>query len=166
VNIRPWHPHRLCMPAIAAGTAVPLLIAWARRHLLLVTVEGPSMHPTLQPGNRALVRRTPPTAARPGDIVVIKGDTPVREPDHQDYWFIKRLIALPGDPVPPHCLPTGNTDTTVPPGHLIILGDNPPRSYDSRRHGYFNTTDLLGIVIWPRPAAQQPTRNPPRSSVT
>jgi signal peptidase I len=35
----------------------------------------------------------------------------------------------------------------VPPGKLVLLGDNPEWSYDSRQVGYFPGERLLGIVV-------------------
>ncbi|MEV3986782.1 S26 family signal peptidase [Nonomuraea sp. NPDC049758] len=37
--------------------------------------------------------------------------------------------------------------TRVPDGHLVVLGDNPRRSHDSRRAGYLTADRLLGVVL-------------------
>ncbi|MFX0577813.1 S26 family signal peptidase [Nocardia nepalensis] len=138
-------------PLLAATVAVAstgALLAWARRHLLLVTVQGPSMQPTLHNGDQLIVLRNP-RRLHSGDIIVLEPRSPHR-PLTQPRWLIKRLIALPGDLVPAHLFSTLPNETTVPPGHFIVLGDNPDRSYDSRQHGYFTTTSILGTVIYPR----------------
>jgi signal peptidase I len=63
--------------------------------------------------------------------------------------MIKRLAALPGESVPPMAVPadTGPGAEVVPPRMLVLLGDNPDSSYDSREFGYFPAERLLGVVM-------------------
>ncbi|MFB9236648.1 S26 family signal peptidase [Plantactinospora siamensis] len=65
--------------------------------------------------------------------------------------LIKRAYAVPGDPVPVDRVPAlrGGADR-VPAGSLVVLGDNPPFSYDSRECGYIPAADVIGVVIRPR----------------
>lgn len=60
-------------------------------------------------------------------------------------WNIKRVAALPGDPVPPGVSNVGDA-REVPPGSLVVIGDN-PHSADSKQQGFFSAADLLGVMI-------------------
>lgn len=155
--------------ACACGCAV-----WAlRRKLVVVDVRGTSMEPTLRHGDRVLVSRVPPGGVRVGDIVVIErgaapsgdrsapaahrldrtdqAERPAR-PDRLDRrgrdWAVKRAVAVAGDPVPASVAAAAGVapGTAVPAGFLVVLGDNPARSADSRVWGYLPTERLLGIV--------------------
>ncbi|NUR89731.1 MAG: S26 family signal peptidase, partial [Nonomuraea sp.] len=61
----------------------------------------------------------------------------------------KRLAAVPGDPIPRDAVPAlrDAPGSRVPDGHLVVLGDNPARSYDSRRTGYLKADRLFGVVL-------------------
>ncbi|MET9295509.1 S26 family signal peptidase [Streptomyces sp. NPDC003077] len=63
-------------------------------------------------------------------------------------WIIKRVAAAPGDPVPRASVPALATapEERVPPGRLVLLGDNPGASLDSRQYGYFPIARVLGTV--------------------
>lgn len=136
---------------LATVVAVPVAVAWwLRGRYVLVTVVGESMLPTYRPGDRVLVRRVPASALRTGQIVVAgwPGERQVPARRHHsgrsvpdEGWLIKRVAALPGDPVPPE-LP----GVDVPPGRLVLIGDNQAASHDSRQMGYFAHSDVLGVV--------------------
>jgi signal peptidase I len=136
-------------------TAGLLLAAGAlRRRFVLITVTGDSMAPTLTPGDRVLVRRARVGQLRHGQIVVLEMPgaggrwmTPPARPGHD--WMIKRVAALPGDPVPESCLPgsAGSAGQRVPEGRLIVLGDNAAWSTDSRQIGYLPAERLLGFAV-------------------
>jgi signal peptidase I len=126
---------------------------WARRRLVLVTVDGSSMEPALYPGDRVLVRRRGLARVRRGDIVVLEPPVPPgvtrvavapRALDSRR-WNIKRAAALPGDPVPPAAHDAAGVDR-VPPGALVVFGDH-ATSIDSRQRGFFSANDLLGVVV-------------------
>lgn len=63
--------------------------------------------------------------------------------------MIKRVAAVPGDPRPGTWLPAATQPQAaiVPPGQLVVLGDNAAWSQDSRQLGYFPGDRLLGIVV-------------------
>jgi signal peptidase I len=128
---------------IPAGVVLLLLALWrgVRRRWLVVTVEGVSMRPTYSPGDRLLVRRGGLGALRRGQAVVVTAVGPVDVPA-----FVKRVAALPGDPVPAG-IPV--PDRVVPPGRLLVVGDNPAASHDSRAVGYFPASSVVGVVLRP-----------------
>jgi signal peptidase I len=120
-----------------------LLRLAVKRRLLLVTVDGPSMRPTLREGERVWVERVAPGDLRAGHIVVL------RRPEPDARLIIKRVAALCGDPVDPAWLPPGTIEpgSVVPQGMLVLLGDNRQCSNDSRFHGFFATNRVLGRVL-------------------
>ncbi|MFI5753666.1 S26 family signal peptidase [Streptomyces sp. NPDC051569] len=144
---------------IASVVGTALTIHWAVRSIVLVTVQGLSMKPTLQNGDRVLVWRG--RLPERGQIVVVQEPSigahiwpsepaglgcPDRHPSRQR-WLIKRVAAIAGDPVLPGQL--GGTHTPgerVPEGHYILLGDNPRVSLDSRQVGFFPCSRILGKV--------------------
>lgn len=146
------------LAALVAATVLAAL--WVRGRYLVVTVHGESMLPTYRPGERVLVRRTPAGALHAGQVVVLSGfqappgaalppgmteqDRTVHAP-----WIIKRVTAVPGDPIPRDTVPALRSvpGTRVPAGQLVVLGDNPARSHDSRRTGYFAAERLYGVAM-------------------
>ncbi|MET7822468.1 S26 family signal peptidase [Micromonospora zamorensis] len=148
------------MAAVFAVATAALI--WARRHLILVAVVGRSMEPTLRSGDRVLARRVPLARVRPGDVVVVVAPAemtagrPTRpDPAGPPGLLIKRAYAVPGDPVPVDRVPLlrRGGEQVVPAGRLVVLGDNPSQSYDSRECGYIPEPDVLGVVVRPRPRA-------------
>jgi signal peptidase I len=139
----------------------------ARRQITIVSVTGQSMEPTLAAGDRVIVRRTRLGSVRAGQLVVFEAPTNdsggwTSEPPGRDlsrFWLIKRAAAVPGSPVPDGLPDSVAGDTTVPEGKLVVLGDNPATSIDSRRLGYIPGERLLGIVIGSLPrGAPRPGR--------
>jgi signal peptidase I len=82
-----------------------------------VAIEGPSMAPTLLPGDSVLV--VTPRSYRRGDVVVVE------HPGRPRYEMVKRLVWLPGDVVGGRRL--GDDE-------YWIEGDG-PASTDSRHFG-------------------------------
>lgn len=137
--------------AVAAG-AVLLL----RRRFAVVTVVGPSMWPAFTAGDRVLVHRARLAKLRRGQVVVVEHPSLAgrRQPRMSRHvsgaaWMIKRVAALPGDPALSDHLPADvvKASARVPPGKLVVLGDNAAISHDSRQLGYFASDQLLGIVL-------------------
>lgn len=147
------------LAAAAVVAAASACWLWSLRHrLLVVTVDGPSMEPTYHQGDRVIVRRSGVSALSLGDVVVIEGPNddgiwPQQRPLLVK-WQIKRVVALPGGRVPTDRVPAlaSHAEGRVPPGKLVLLGDNAANSYDSRYIGYFPADRLLGVVL--RPLAQ------------
>ncbi len=138
----------------AVAVVVLAFLLWFRSWLVVVDVDGSSMEPTFHTGDRVLVRRTSLARVGRGDVVVVeRPDGPGvwrRSPAGRRVagqpWMIKRAAALPGQPVPAEVIGVV-TETTVPEGHLVLLGDNIASSYDSRSCGFFPSTRLLGVVV-------------------
>ena len=152
-------PVAVALLAIAAAT---LLAGAARRWLFgWTSVTAHSMTPTLRPGQRLLTLRARDIRRlRHGDIVVLRS----RE---LGVDVIKRVIGLPGDRV--HIDRAGTVEISgipltepyvacpggpggrfhVPPGRLLVLGDNRAASSDSRRwvEPYLPQDDLRGRLL-------------------
>ncbi|TMR12899.1 signal peptidase I [Nonomuraea turkmeniaca] len=120
---------------------VAALVVRLRRTYSIVRVDGDSMNPTLVDGDRVLARRVSPSAMRRGQVVVVVNPLPVGE-----RFLIKRIAALPGDPVPP-MQGTVLSEERVPSGQLILLGDNADVSFDSRDLGYFPVSEIHAVTI-------------------
>lgn len=137
------------MALVGAAALVAAALLRLRQTWVVITVSGPSMQPSYHNGDRVAVRRSPPHEIATGDVVVVEwpghGPARSRAARHLDEgrWLIKRVGATAGEPVPAG-IPVD--DDVVPPGKLVLLGDNPDASYDSRMAGYFPTAALLGGV--------------------
>lgn len=140
-----------------AGLLVLAALLPARGRLVAVTVRGYSMSPTLMPGDRVLMLRGGRRVAAGRMAVVIAphpeygwapptGATP-------DSWYVKRIVAVAGEPVPhwaDRC-----PGTRVPPGMLVLLGER-PGSVDSKQWGYCPEDKLVGTVLLRLQAARPP----------
>lgn len=126
---------------IAVAALMAESVRQLRRRWVLVKVEGVSMEPALRDGEEVLAKRTRRIAA--GDIVVVAAPDPVlgwaELKRAQAPWWIKRIAAGPGEPMP------GSGDP-VPPGHYFLLSDN-PAGEDSRRHGPCPARLILGTML-------------------
>ena len=87
--------------------------------LRLVVVDGDSMRPALEPGDRLLVLSLPP---RVGDIVAVR---------HRGRTIVKRVAAIADD---------GD--------RVDVLGDNAAASTDSRTFGPVAREAILGRVVY------------------
>jgi signal peptidase I len=137
-------------------------------------VDGISMFPTFHNSDLLLSYLLPVRfdQLKRGDVVVF--NSPV-EPDK---LYIKRIIALPGETVKvqdggvyingqrfdesaylnPDVMTYGGAflqdgmERAVPPGSLVVMGDNRPNSSDSRAWGFLDKKKLIGksvMRIWP-----------------
>lgn len=146
-----------------------LLLAFIVRHFLFATsiVEGTSMEPTLEDGERVLYNKMVYLVAAPdrGDIVII--ERPSKN-------YVKRVVALPGDTVEvrDHNLYVNNNKVnqkylnqqainetrnfspiTIPEGKYFVLGDNRDISKDSSSGlGLISHEEIIGrseLIISP-----------------
>jgi signal peptidase I len=140
----------------AALAALFGAVWWLRRRYLVVAILGRSMLPTYADRDRVLVRRR--KAGRPvqaGDVVVAdltprlvpgaggSSGAPLNAIRFADR-VVKRVAAVPGDPVPAGI---AVPDVRVPAGQLVLLGDNPAESADSRQYGYVPENEVIGMVL-------------------
>ncbi|MDF3299488.1 S26 family signal peptidase [Streptomyces tropicalis] len=145
--------------ALGAGVLCAAL-GLLRSRLALFRVTGSSMAPAVADGDRLLVRRT--ARVRHGDAVVFRDPFPLGDGDEALARLVKRVSALPGDPVPPEVrgvvgAPVGGR---VPPGSLVVRGDA-VRTQDSRHFGHVAESALLGVVLTrPARAARRRVRGP------
>ncbi|HEY0979634.1 MAG TPA: signal peptidase I [Candidatus Paceibacterota bacterium] len=126
-------------------------------------VEGESMHPTFESGDYLIVDQLSYHLTDPkrGDVVVF------RYPNDEKVFYIKRIIGLPGETV--H-IKEGRTsitkadgtvleldesyvvaedatytlDRSLGPEQYFVMGDNRPKSSDSRTWGALPERDLMG----------------------
>jgi len=91
------------------------------------------MAPTLVPGDCLYVdpRAYQSHSPERDDIVV------VRDPALPSRHLVKRVGFVPGGPGPPD-------GTTVPPGSVYVVGDEPRRSRDSREFGPVPIGSIVG----------------------
>ncbi|MCG9895145.1 MAG: signal peptidase I [Fimbriimonadaceae bacterium] len=114
-----------------------------------IEVAGPSMEPTLQPGQKVLVTRAYWLVGeiRNGDIVVAE----TRDPEGAESYVIKRVHAKGGEVVDFLNAPDNwnflNGEYRVPDGEFYLLGDNKPASEDSRVFGAVDAGRILGKVL-------------------
>lgn len=132
-------------------------------------VKGASMEPSFQSGDYILTSRVT-YKMRPfhrGDVVVFKA------PKNPDIEYIKRIIGLPGDKI---MIESGNVFVNdkllqenyisaqtnlwetgfikdgqvlnVPQDEIFVMGDNRPRSSDSREFGPVTTDSVIGQVFF------------------
>ncbi|MFC9440467.1 S26 family signal peptidase [Nocardia sp. NPDC057030] len=132
------------------GVVAALLAAGAlfvaRRMLVLVNVTGASMEPTLRDGDRILVRRRGPGGLRRGRIVVLMAPAAAQGPDWQcPGWHVKRVVALPGDPLPAD-VPAPDGTGLVPRDSVVVFGDN-PFGGDSRNWGPYRVDGFVGTLV-------------------
>lgn len=140
---------------------------WLISHFLMssVEVQGRSMLPTLQDGDRYVLNRWVYHCKQPqrGDLVVI------RDPGHNDF-AVKRIVALPCESVyvrsglvyvnnqkleEPYLSPGTATPAfatkekwlVIGQQRYFVMGDNRAESEDSRIYGTIHRNDIIGCII-------------------
>jgi signal peptidase I len=137
-------PRKMAALLAVAGAAAAAIAA--RRTLVVVNVSGTSMEPALHDGDRILVRRRRAEQVRRGEITVLAAPEAATSPQWQcSTWHVKRVTALPGDPVPdgvPMPVPTDR----IPAGSVVALGDN-DEGGDSRTWGPYRSDGVVGTYL-------------------
>ena len=119
----------------------------ARRRLIMTTVDGPSMAPSLLSGDRVLVRRT--RRPRRGQVALLRFPQ-LPSGATTDQLLLKRVVAVAGDRIPPGWADPdvhGLGGELVPAGCAVVLGDNRPTSWDSRHYGFVPRERIVGVVV-------------------
>ena len=110
-------------------TLIYLVVRAGRSHLVRFAVQGNSMAPTLSEGDFITAVRTDNSLSlKTGSLVI------VRDPRGGDREMVKRITA------------------SMPNGDLIVLGDSPAHSTDSRQFGPIPRDFVVGRVVlryWP-----------------
>jgi nickel-type superoxide dismutase maturation protease len=122
---------------LLAGASVLILAGWTflRTRPSRVAIEGPSMAPTLLPGDWALV--VTPRTFRRGDVVVVE------HPGRPGYEMVKRLVGVSGESV---------GERVLGQDEFWIEGDFAQASTDSRTFGPVTRDELKAkvlLVYWP-----------------
>jgi signal peptidase I len=168
-------------PAAAAFRQLRSLLLWVVLALVLrwAVIEprwipSGSMLPTLQLEDRVLVEKLRVRLHRPlptGTVVVFHPPPQLQEAGYgAETALIKRLVGLPGDRIAVRngelwrngrvvepdwrAEPMGYElpELTVPPGELLVLGDNRNASLDSHLWGTLPERQLIGTAVlryWP-----------------
>ncbi|GGV01416.1 hypothetical protein GCM10010495_10610 [Kitasatospora herbaricolor] len=132
------------------------LLVLLRLSVSVLLVSGPSMTPALRHGQRVFFVRPGLARLRTGRIVVVTAPAaagtdgrPGRRPAGARPLLVKRVAALAGEPIPPEVREAAGAAAgdLVPPGQLVLLGDNPGFSTDSRLWGVLPTQSVVGIVL-------------------
>lgn len=132
-----------------------------RTLLVVITVQGQSMSPTLETGDRVLALR--PIRSRwiqKGQIVLFRQSLLDGVPDALPLSLslhIKRVVALAGEEYLSSSPPLGyNEHVTqeeqtfiwhIPKDHIFVCGDNREQSVDSRSWGPLPLQNVRGIVV-------------------
>ena len=147
---------------VLAVVAVALIFTFGVR---MIRVDGESMLPTLQDGQRLMFSSYPYPPQR-GDFVVTDAYTAYGDP------LVKRVIGIEGDTIdidfqngivylngevleepytaePTYLQESVTFPVTVPEGCLFVMGDNRNHSTDSRddRVGFVDERDVLGRLL-------------------
>ncbi|MET9612901.1 S26 family signal peptidase [Kitasatospora indigofera] len=142
---------------LGAAALLAALLVLLRLSVSVLLVSGPSMTPALRHGQRVLFVRPGLARLRTGRIVVVtppagapagRPARPGRPPAGRPL-LVKRVAAVAGEPVPPEVREAAGAAAgdLVPPGRLVLLGDNPGFSTDSRLWGLLPTQSVVGIVL-------------------
>lgn len=132
-------------------------------------IKGGSMEPSFFTGEYILTSKVTYRFRSPnrGDVVVFKS------PKNPDIEYVKRIIGLPGDKIliknsdlyvngnliqenyiaaKTNLWQGGSTkegeQLTIPPEEIFVMGDNRPRSSDSREFGPVPTASVIGYVFY------------------
>jgi signal peptidase I len=154
---------------LASFVVITLLLFFGIKHFLVqpFLVDGRSMSPNFETGNYLIVDRLSYRLDEPKRFHVVVFEFP-KDPAR---YFIKRIIALPGERVTvrdgvtkvfneqykdgliieePYLVNTSNKDVvdlTLGPTEYFVMGDNRLESYDSRIWGALDRSFISGRAL-------------------
>ncbi len=164
----PVKPQKSAVREIVETLLITVVVALLLRHFVLTVneIKGSSMEPTLYTHERVLTLKFLYWFQSPhqGDVIVLKNPYPEGKDD-----FIKRVIGTPGDtvemrkgqvfvngePIKESYAVKGEDSfgpRQVPADSLFVLGDNRPKSVDSRWFGFVSIKNVEGravLLYWP-----------------
>lgn len=130
-------------------------------------VQGASMEPNFSTGNYLIVDEITYRFREParGEVIVF------HNPNDNSEFYIKRIIGLPGENIeikngivningevfeeeylPEDAVVDGDVSFDLKEDEYFVMGDNRPRSFDSRRWGPLKRDEIVGAVrlrFWP-----------------
>jgi signal peptidase I len=135
---RTYHRGRLRLGRAAAGVVVGVAFAYSflRWKRSKVEVRGPSMAPTLVPGDWALA--VSPRRLRRWDVVVLE------DPSRPGFEVVKRITGIPDELAP--------DGRILEAGEWWVEGDNSELSTDSRHFGPVTSDRIrakIRLIYWP-----------------
>ena len=115
------------------------MVRLVRRELLLITIEGRSMEPTLHDGDRVIIDAgIRGRAVRRGDLVLLRGRA------EREGFALKRVAGRAGDVL----RDVGRATGRVPPRMLVVLSDNATvQGGDSRTMGPIPEEFVVGKMV-------------------
>lgn len=142
------------------------MLALVRRALAVITIQGGSMLPELNPGDRLLIYRWYPRGRlRCGQVVLLTSPGS----SQQQYahlpsaeMYIKRIVGLGGEDITTSITELhqvhrkeqelyynarGYKTWHIPEGYIFVCGDNRRESVDSRLWGPISRQNVLGVVL-------------------
>ena len=140
---------RLIWGVLGGLLASPIVRVWQDHNdgILIVTVRGRSMQPTLEPNQIWFCHGFNKQWKR-GDVVLL------RSPTNPDVLFVKRIIAMEGDiliskRIYNARLPSFPSSFWVPKGYAWVEGDNASTSNDSSAFGPVPLASIVAHVAFP-----------------
>jgi signal peptidase I len=158
-----WENFQILVIALVLAFLIRTFIAEPRY------IPSESMLPTLELGDRLVVEKVSYRFHEPqrGDIIVFQPPLALQEQGYDpDQAFIKRIIGIPGDIIsvtggvvsrnqqplqepyifehPNYTLPP----LQVPPGQVLVMGDNRNNSNDSHIWGFLPESNIIGHAIF------------------